>query len=108
MSKRFAAGMLSTLLFAYISSAESEIKRGRNVGKVIGVWLLLLSACAPNPVLTVGPDGRGCMVGIVDSTDAAILRTKNPAVHAGDILFTPFCAEQVGIDLHNEIYELTR
>lgn len=48
------------------------------------------------------------MVGIVDSTDAAILRAKNPAVHAGDIVFTPFCAEQVGIDLHNEIYELTR
>ena len=51
---------------------------------------------------------RGWMVGIVDSTDAAILRAKNPAVHSGDILFTPFCAEQVGIDLHNEIYELTR
>ena len=64
--------------------------------------------CGTKPALNAGPDGRGCMVGIVDSTDAAILRAKNPAVHAGDILFTPFCAEQVGVDLHNEIYELTR
>lgn len=48
------------------------------------------------------------MVGIVDSTDAAILRAKNPAVHAGDILFTPFCASEVGLDVYNEIYELTR
>ncbi len=66
------------------------------------------AGCGTKPALNAGPDGRGCMVGIVDSTDAAILRAKNPAVHAGDIVFTPFCAEQVGIDLHNEIYELTR
>lgn len=64
--------------------------------------------CATKPVLNVGPDGRGCMVGIVDSTDAAILRTKNPAVKAGDVLFTPYCASEIGVDLHNEIYELTR
>ena len=73
--------------------------------------LLLCSSfvgCGTKPALNVGPDERGCMVGIVDSTDAAILRTKNPAVHAGDILFTPFCASEIGIDLHNEIYELTR
>lgn len=78
------------------------------------IFTLLLFACnscawfETKPALSAGPDGRGCMVGIVDSTDAAILRAKNPAVHAGDVLFTPFCAEQVGIDLHNEIYELTR
>lgn len=78
------------------------------------IFILLLSVCSScawletKPALNAGPDGRGCMVGIVDSTDAAILRAKNPAVHAGDILFTPFCAEQVGVDLHNEIYELTR
>ncbi len=79
-------------------------------GIMLALPLLFSSfvGCAIKPVLNVGPDGRGCMVGIVDSTDAAILRAKNPAVHAGDILFTPFCAEQVGIDLHNEIYELTR
>lgn len=70
--------------------------------------LLLLAACTPKPVLNVGPDGRGCMVGIVDSTEAMILRIKNPTVHAGDILFTPFCASEIGADLHNEIYELTR
>lgn len=70
--------------------------------------LSILGGCASKPALNVGADGRGCMVGIVDHTDAAILRTKNPTVHAGDILFTPSCAEQVGIDLHNEIYELTR
>lgn len=70
--------------------------------------LSIFVGCASKPALNVGADGRGCMVGIVDSTDAAILRTKNPAVHAGDILFTPFCAEQIGIDLHNEVYELTR
>lgn len=80
--------------------------------KVIMLALPLLGSsfagCATKPALNAGPDGRGCMVGIVDSTDAAILRAKNPSVHAGDVLFTPFCAEQVGIDLHNEIYELTR
>lgn len=79
---------------------------------VISSMLLLLCSsldgCATKPVLNVGPDGRGCMVGIVDSTDAAILRAKNPAVHAGDILFTPFCASEVGLDVYNEIYELTR
>lgn len=64
--------------------------------------------CGTKPALNVGPDGRGCMVGIVDSTDAAILRTKNPAVKAGDVLFTPYCASEIGVDLHNEIYELTR
>lgn len=37
-----------------------------------------------------------------------ILRIKNPAVKAGDVVATPFCMEQIGIDLHNEIYELTR
>lgn len=75
----------------------------------LGLLLCLnFAACGIKPSLNAGPDGRGCMVGIVDSTDAAILRAKNPAVHAGDIVFTPFCAEQVGIDLHNEIYELTR
>ena len=79
-----------------------------------GILLLGLTACSScawletKPVLNVGPDGRGCMVGIVDSTDAAILRTKNPAVKAGDVLFTPYCASEIGVDLHNEIYELTR
>jgi len=78
------------------------------------IFSLLLTVCSgcgllgTKPVLNAGPDGRGCMVGIIDSTEAAILRVKNPAVHAGDVVFTPFCAEQVGIDLHNEIYELTR
>ena len=78
------------------------------------IFSLLLIACssfvgcATKPVLNAGPDGRGCMVGMIDSTEAAILRVKNPAVHAGDVVFTPFCAEQIGIDLHNEIYELTR
>ena len=48
------------------------------------------------------------MVGIVDSTEAMILRVKNPAVKAGDLLATPYCMEQIGIDLHNEVYELTR
>jgi len=47
-------------------------------------------------------------VGIVDSTDAAILRTKNPAILAGDFVMTAACAELIGADLHNEIYELTR
>lgn len=48
------------------------------------------------------------MVSIIDSTEAMILRIKNPAVKAGDVVATPFCMEQIGIDLHNEIYELTR
>jgi hypothetical protein len=45
---------------------------------------------------------------VVDATEAAILRTKNPAVLAGDFVMTAACAEQIGADLHNEIYELTR
>ncbi|MHB1098094.1 MAG: hypothetical protein ACYCZR_00940 [Burkholderiales bacterium] len=60
------------------------------------------------PALSAGPDGRGCMVGIVDSTDAMILRIKHQAVKAGDMIATPDCMQQIGIDLHNEIYELTR
>lgn len=78
------------------------------------IFTLLLSACSgcawfgTKPALNGGPDGRGCLVGLVDSTEAAILRAKNPAVLAGDVVMTPFCAEQIGIDLHNEIYELTR
>jgi hypothetical protein len=47
-------------------------------------------------------------VGVVDSTEAAILRAKNPAVLAGDFVMTAACAESIGADLHNEIYELTR
>lgn len=78
------------------------------ISKLGLIVCLSFAGCGTKPALNVGADGRGCMVGIVDSTDAAILRTKNPAVHAGDILFTPFCAEQIGIDLHNEVYELTR
>ena len=81
---------------------------GRWIIRLLPIVCLSFAACGTKPALNVGADGRGCMVGIVDSTDAAILRTKNPAVHAGDILFTPFCAEQIGIDLHNEVYELTR
>lgn len=56
----------------------------------------------------MGPDGRGCMVGVIDSTEAMILRVKNKAIKAGDVIATPYCMEQIGIDLHNEIYELTR
>lgn len=96
--------------------AMRRITGKRNMTKpmrraTISTLLLLCSnyvGCATKPVLNVGPDGRGCMVGIVDSTDAAILRTKNPAVKAGDVLFTPYCASEIGVDLHNEIYELTR
>lgn len=70
---------------------------------------LSYAGCATKPDLNaLGPDGRGCLVGVVDSTDAAILRTKNPAVKRGDLLMTSFCASQNGVDLLNEVYELTR
>lgn len=78
------------------------------------IFIPLLTACSScgwfeiKPALVAGPDGRGCMVSIIDSTEAMILRIKNPAVKAGDVVATPFCMEQIGIDLHNEIYELTR
>jgi len=68
----------------------------------------ICAGCATKPALSVGPDGRGCLVGVVDSTEAAILRAKNPAILAGDFVMTAFCAESIGADLHNEIYELTR
>lgn len=48
------------------------------------------------------------MVGILDSTEAMILRVKNHEIKAGDVVATPYCMEQIGIDLHNEVYELTR
>lgn len=82
--------------------------RGYRKAFAVCLALAIFGGCSAKPALNVGPDGRGCMVGIVDSTDAAILRTKNPAVKAGDVLFTPYCASEIGVDLHNEIYELTR
>lgn len=57
---------------------------------------------------TPGLDGRACIVGIIDSTEAAILRATNPAIKAGDFVFTPACASQYGDDILNEVYELTR
>jgi len=85
------------------------IKRWRAV-ITLTLPLLLGSfvGCANKPALSVGTDGRGCLVGVVDSTEAAILRAKNPAVLAGDFVMTAACAESIGADLHNEIYELTR
>lgn len=78
------------------------------------IFIPLLTACSScgwfetKPGLAVGPDGRGCMVGAIDSTEAMILRVKNHEIKAGDVIATPYCMEQIGIDLHNEIYELTR
>lgn len=76
-------------------------------------WLIacttIFAGCVTKPDLdALGPDGRRCIVGVVDSTDAAILRAKNPAVHAGDFVWTPYCSAQLGDDLLNEVYELTR
>lgn len=77
------------------------------------LWLtaftMIFAGCATKPdPNAIGPDGRRCIVGVVDSTDAAILRAKNPAVHAGDFVWTPYCSAQLGDDLLNEVYELTR
>lgn len=83
----------------------------RWLAATISMLLLLCNSCAwfgTKPALNVGPDGRGCMVGVIDSTEAMILRVKNKAIKAGDVIATPYCMEQIGIDLHNEIYELTR
>jgi len=71
------------------------------------LWISF-GGCATKPDPSNGPDHRACLVGIIDSTDAAILRTKNPDVKRGDVVMTPWCAEQYGEDLHNEVYELTR
>jgi len=45
---------------------------------------------------------------VIDDIDATILQVKNPAVRPGDFLWTPFCTAQIGDDLLNEVYELTR
>lgn len=73
--------------------------------------VLLLSSyagCVTKPGPLVSPDGRGCVVGFVDSTEALLLRVKNPAVKAGDVIMPVWCADQYGEDVLNEVYELTR
>ena len=85
----------------------------RRCGRMIISTLILLSSsfagCGTKPALNIpGPDGRFCLVGFVDSTEASIFRAKNSSIKAGDVLITPSCAEQIGIDVRNEIYELTR
>lgn len=79
---------------------------------IISTLVLLYSscgACGTKPDLNaLGPDGRGCLVGRIDAPAAALLRVNNPAIQAGDVVLTPFCAAQIGEDLLNDIYELTR
>lgn len=98
---------------------NSETKRNtggkstprRSAGVILLTLVLAWSSfagCATKPDLSRSPDGRACLVSIIDSTEAILLRVKNQGVKAGDVVMTPWCAEQYGEDLTNDVYYLTR
>ena len=69
----------------------------------------LLSACAQKP-LPSSPDGRACFVAVLDSETAMLLRAQSHTmnVKGGDWVITPECLKQIGVDLVNETYRMTR
>lgn len=68
-----------------------------------------LESCAQKP-LPSNPDGRACFVTVLDSETAMMLRAQAQTmnVRGGDWIVTADCLKQLGTDLANETYRMTR
>ena len=69
----------------------------------------VFAGCAPMPLLS-SPDGRACFVAVLDSETAMLLRAQSHTmnVKGGDWVMTAECVKQIGVDLANETYRMTR
>ena len=67
------------------------------------------AGCATKP-LPSSPDGRACFVAVLDSETAMLLRAQATSVNvrAGDWVLTADCLNQIGVDMANETYRMTR
>lgn len=67
------------------------------------------AGCATKP-LPSSPDGRACFVAMLDSETAMLFRAQAHTVNAraGDWIVTADCLTQIGVDIANDTYRMTR
>ena len=68
----------------------------------------IFAGCGTKPAPSV--EGRLCWVAVLDSETAMLLRAQSHKleVKAGDWVITPECLKQIGVDMVNETYRMTR